>query len=125
MIKFACEEHKADLPLPSSSIRKALQNVSTQKILELSQEVPGLESIFRRLRSVNPDNKLSPFSPGSLGLKPDEIGFLELFGLVARGDGDTYYFPEIIRSGLGFNLANKGKAKVLSLYRDARKRRQL
>lgn len=67
-----------------------------------------------------------PFAPEDVGLSAEEVVFLQQLGLLSHSTGiDKLFMPEIICHALGFKLANRGRARVLALYREARQRRSL
>ncbi len=53
-----------------------------------------------------------------LGLTADERSRLEEQGLLVQ-DNRLFYMPELIRHGLHFALARRGRARVVSLYKRA------
>jgi hypothetical protein len=127
LIRYATKNHAPKpLPLHHQSLRDALTEVSSLKIDELGKEIGNLKEIFQRLRETQSHQKVVPFAPQDVGLSPDEVIFLQELGLLSPSTGvDKLFMPEIIRHGLGFGLANRGRARVLALYREARQRRLL
>ncbi len=126
LVRYAAENHGIrSFPIPHTALRNAVPSVSQEKIAELGKEVAALESIFSRLQGHAINLKVIPFSPTDVGLSAEEVVFMQQLGLLAPSDEpDKLFMPEIIRHGLGFKLANRGRARVLALYREARQRRQ-
>ncbi|MEW6220962.1 MAG: ParA family protein [Thermodesulfobacteriota bacterium] len=105
-----------DRLLPPATIRGAVRLCSQAKIEEIGQENPILVPIFDKLRQT-PERKI-PFSPEELGLDRREIGLLEMSGILLPSEGE-YYMPEIFRQGLGFQLKQGKRPRVLSLAKRA------
>ena len=106
----------SDRVLASRAIRDAIEPCSNAKIEEIKQEIPRLKDIFTRLQQST-DRRI-PFDTASSGLKVQEIRFLENVGILFEDRGE-YFMPEIFRLGLGFQLAQGARPRVLSLARRA------
>jgi len=104
----------SDRVLAPRSIRDAIEPCSTEKIEEIKQEIPPLKAIFTRLQQST--NRRIPFDAATSQLSVDEIHFLETVGVLIEDRGE-YFMPEIFRLGLGFQLAQGARPRVLSLAR--------
>lgn len=103
--------------LPPNAIRKSLTDCSVEKIKEIEQENPALNSILKKLKERNGDDRLKiPFTSDESHLKFDELSFLEDNGVLLR-EGDMYYMPEIFRNGLGISLRGGARPRVIYLQR--------
>jgi len=107
-----------DRLLPASAIKKALDPCSSRKIEEIQKEISGLKGIFEKLKKVPQELKQVPFDRNEYELTETEIKIMTQTGLIKEYYG-KYYFPEIIRRGLGFPLATRGRQKVLTLLKRA------
>jgi hypothetical protein len=105
-----------DRLLPPTAIRGALEPCSVAKISEIEQEIPVLKAVFDKLRKA--DEKRVPFRASDVGLRRPQTQFLETTGVVLEDEG-LYYMPEIFRLGLGFQLAQGARPRVLSLAKRA------
>lgn len=105
-----------DRYLSPSAIRNAILPCSEKKIEEISQEMSYMEAIFEKLKTANNEKKQIPFQIEDIHLKKEEISVMEQQGYLLKLN-DGYYMPEIIRRGLGFNLAKGARPKVLALLK--------
>ena len=103
----------ADRVLAPRAIRSAIKPCSTDKIDEIKQEIPRLKDIFARLQQST--NRI-PFDAAESRLGAEDIRFLEEIGVLIEDKGE-YFMPEIFRLGLGFQLAQGKRPRVLSLAR--------
>jgi MinD-like ATPase involved in chromosome partitioning or flagellar assembly len=103
-----------DRVLGPRAIRDAIEPCSTEKIEEIKQEIPLLKGIFGRLQQST-DRRI-PFDAAKSGLSVEQIHFLEAVGVLIEDRGE-YFMPEIFRLGLGFQLAQGARPRVLSLAR--------
>jgi hypothetical protein len=106
----------ADRLLSPRAVRDAIVGCSTEKIEEIKQEIPLLTEIFPRLQHAT--NRRIPFDAASSGLTATEIHFLEEIGVFIEDRGE-YFMPEIFRFGLGFQLSQGARPRVLTLARRA------
>ncbi|MCP4218449.1 MAG: hypothetical protein GY765_27685 [bacterium] len=104
--------------LPPAAIKKALPPCSKKKIEEISEEITVLKDIFEKLKSLDKSKRRSPFDRDELGLSIEDITIMSRLGIIVEHEG-KYYFPEIIRHGLDFSLASRGRLKVLNLLKKA------
>ena len=102
-----------DRVLAPRAVRNAIKPCSTDKIDEIKQEIPRLKDIFARLQH---STTRIPFDAAQSSLSADDIRFLEDIGVVIEDNGE-YFMPEIFRLGLGFQLAQGKRPRVLSLAR--------
>jgi cellulose biosynthesis protein BcsQ len=105
-----------DRLLAPRAVRDAIVPCSAEKIEEIKQEIPALNGIFPRLQQAT--NRRIPFDAASSGLTATEIHFLEDIGVLIEDRGE-YFMPEIFRFGLGFQLSQGARPRVLSLARRA------
>jgi cellulose biosynthesis protein BcsQ len=105
-----------DRLLAPRAVRDAIVPCSAEKIEEIKQEIPALVGIFPRLQQAT--NRRVPFDAASSGLTAAEIHFLEDIGVLIEDRGE-YFMPEIFRFGLGFQLSQGARPRVLSLARRA------
>jgi len=105
-----------DRLLAPRSVRDAIVPCSTEKIEEIRQEIPSLSTIFPKLQQAT--NRRIPFDAASSGLTSSEIHFLEEIGVLIEDRGE-YFMPEIFRFGLGFQLSQGARPRVLTLARRA------
>jgi MinD-like ATPase involved in chromosome partitioning or flagellar assembly len=105
-----------DRLLAPRAVRDAIVPCSAEKIEEIKQEIPALDGIFRRLQQAT--NRRIPFDAASSSLTATEIHFLEDIGVLIEDRGE-YFMPEIFRFGLGFQLSQGARPRVLSLARRA------
>ncbi|MCU0284847.1 MAG: hypothetical protein MUF15_00485 [Acidobacteria bacterium] len=110
------ENPPGDRLLPPSAIKNALDPCSFEKIIEIQTEITDLKEIFAKLKNVPPEKKQVPFDINEYQLNSVEIESLTKLGTVKEYEG-KYYFPEIIRRGLGFTLTDPGRLKVLTLLK--------
>ena len=103
-----------DRVLAPKAIRDAILPCSKEKIDEIKQEIPRLAAIFRKLQD-SVELRI-PFDAVSSGLTVDEIRFLETVGALVEVKGE-YFMPEIFRLGLGFQLSEGKRPRVLGLAR--------
>jgi cellulose biosynthesis protein BcsQ len=103
-----------DRILAPRAVRDAIAPCSEEKIKEIEQEIPRLKSIFAKLQSSA--GIRIPFDAASSGLTSEEIGFLATVGALTEDKGE-YFMPEIFRRGLGFQLAEGKRPRVLGLAR--------
>jgi hypothetical protein len=114
----------ADRILVPQAIRFAVNICSTQKIEETKVENLRLRDIFSALESVSSEEKKIPFTieqARKIRLSPDDLQQLEENGVVFK-DRENYYIPEIYRQGLGFELEQGARPKVIALQRQAQRR---
>lgn len=123
LVRYAAERVPTGPMLTPKALRDALVQCSTDKIKELTTEIPGLSPLFERFRSAPEELKKIPFHGEDFNLLPEEISFLESQGIVMRIEQGELYLPEIVRHGLGFRLDKGRRAKVLALYRAAQAKR--
>lgn len=123
LVRYAAERVPTGLVLTPKALREALVQCSTDKIKELTTEIPGLSKLFDRFRLALEDQKKIPFHAEDFNLSAEEIAFLESQGIVMRIEQGELYLPEIVRHGLGFRLDRGRRAKVLALYRAAQAKR--
>ena len=105
-----------DRLLAPRSVRDAITPCSKEKIEEIVQEIDALREIFPKLQQAT--NKRIPFDAASSGVTVAEIRFLEDIGVVIEDRGE-YFMPEIFRLGLGFQLSQGARPRVLTLARRA------
>jgi hypothetical protein len=103
-----------DRVLTPRAIRDAIQPCSEEKITEIMQEIPPLRGILENLQKAT--NRKIPFDAAASGLSVDQIRFLETTGVLLEDRGE-YFMPEIFRLGLGFQLREGARPRVLSLAR--------
>jgi cellulose biosynthesis protein BcsQ len=103
-----------DRVLAPRAVRDAILPCSTEKIEEIKEEIPQLKTIFARLEHST-DRRI-PFDSASSGLSVEEIRFLQAVGVLMEDHGE-YFMPEIFRLGLGFQLREGKRPRVLSLAR--------
>jgi hypothetical protein len=96
---------------------------SAAKLKELEIEIPGLLTLFERLRKAPEERRKIPFQAEDFDLGPEEVTFLETHGVVIRVEQGELYLPEIVRHGLGFRMDKGRRARVLALYRAAQAKR--
>jgi MinD-like ATPase involved in chromosome partitioning or flagellar assembly len=109
-----------DRILVPAAIRKSIRECSIDKIAEIEQENEILKTIFANLKSLDPEERLIPFTQEQVKLSHDELATLEKSGAILR-DEEEYYMPEIFRWGLGFNLKAGKRPRVLTLARRAQR----
>jgi hypothetical protein len=105
-----------DRLIPPATIKYALDPCSKEKIDEIQLEITILKKIFAKLKDIPGNQRQIPFDRNEFGLTSEEIDIMTKLGIVTEYEG-KYYFPEIIRRGLGFSLASRGRLKVLALLR--------
>ncbi|MGE5343302.1 MAG: KGGVGR-motif variant AAA ATPase [Candidatus Omnitrophota bacterium] len=105
-----------DRLIPPAAIRDALDPCSIKKIEEIQQEITDLEGIFIKLTKIPEKDRESPFHREQFDLTAEDIDIMKTLGIVTEYES-KYYFPEIIRRGLGFKLAKPGRLKVLALLK--------
>jgi hypothetical protein len=105
-----------DRLLAARSVRDAITPCSTEKIEEILEEIHPLKEIFSKLQQAT--NRKIPFDAASSGLTATEIHFLEEIGVLIEDRGE-YFMPEIFRLGLGFQLLQGARPRVLTLARRA------
>jgi cellulose biosynthesis protein BcsQ len=119
LFRYAAEKSRgnpSERVLVPRAIRDAIQPCSEEKIKEIKQEIPPLKQIFAKLQDST-ERKI-PFDAPRSGLAVEEIRFLESTGVLIEDKGE-YFMPEIFRLGLGFQLAQGARPRVLSLARRA------
>lgn len=109
-----------DRILVPSAIRNSIKECSIDKIAEIEQENETLKVIFAKLKALDPEERLIPFTQEQVGLSLDELAILEKSGAILR-DEEEYYMPEIFRRGLAFNLKAGKRPRVLTLARRAQR----
>lgn len=109
-----------DRILVPSAIRNSIKECSIDKIAEIEQENEVLKVIFTKLKALDPDERLIPFTQEQVRLSLDELAILEKSGAILR-DEEEYYMPEIFRRGLAFNLKAGKRPRVLTLARRAQR----
>jgi len=117
--------HADSFPISRAALQKAIEQCSAKKVEELEQEVTQLRPVFRKLRELPSDKRTIPISVADLSvLDEEQTSFLVDEGLLFLDEDESqYYMPEIVRYGLDFGLARRGRARVLSLQRAAQRRR--
>ncbi len=123
LVRYAAESVESGPSLTPKALRDALVKCSSDKIHELTTEIPGLSSLFGRFRSGSEEERKIPFRREDFQLSSEEVSFLEAQGIVIQIDEGELYLPEIVRHGLGFRLDKGRRAKVLALYRAAQAKR--
>ncbi|HBO0245212.1 KGGVGR-motif variant AAA ATPase [Pseudomonas aeruginosa] len=117
----AREQPMDDRLLTPSSMRKAVEYTSKQKVDEYPKEVRELLPIFEKLKSRQ--NLTTPFDrteAAANGIEAKELDILEKYGVAYAEDG-SFEIPELFRIGL--NMKRKGaRPNIISLTRKARER---
>lgn len=117
----AREQVVNDRLLSPSSMRKAVEYTSKQKVDEYPKEVRELLPIFDKLKSLQ--SLTTPFDRAEAaanGLEAKELDILEKYGVAYAEDG-SFEVPELFRIGL--NMKRKGaRPNIISLTRKARER---
>lgn len=119
---LSAREHVVnDRLLSPSSMRKAVEYTSKQKVDEYPKEVRELLPIFDKLKSLQ--SLTTPFDRAEAaanGLEAKELDTLEKYGVAYSEDG-SFEVPELFRIGL--NMKRKGaRPNIISLTRKARER---
>ncbi len=123
LVHFATN-HSDGFPISRSAMHSAIEECSKKKVEELQTEVTQLQPVFKALKEIDGDKRTIPIRGDVLPLEDDDIEFLVQEGLLYFEEKEgQYYMPEIIRFGLDFGLARRGRARVLSLQRAAQRRR--
>ncbi|MCK4765300.1 MAG: hypothetical protein KAW12_24075 [Candidatus Aminicenantes bacterium] len=107
-----------DRLLPPPAIKNALDPCSKEKIDEIEQEITVLKGIFEKLRNAPAPGKQVPFDLEAVDLEKEDIRKMKRLGIVMEHEGG-YYLPEIIRRGLGFSFAGRGRLRVLNMLKRA------
>lgn len=107
------ETHYNDRFLQPQAIKNSIKPCAEKKIMEIEAEMPHLEEIFQKFRRSDGEHKI-PFELSEYQIKTEEARLLEEQGFLLKDD-NGYYLPEMIRCGLGFSNAARGRQKVLSL----------
>lgn len=123
LVRYAAKSVPDEPKLTPRSLRGALIMCSRAKIEELAVEIPELSPLFARFRAVPEEQRKIPFQAEDFSLSSEEVSFLETHGVVFRVKQGELYLPEIVRHGLGFRM-ERGRARVLALYRAAQPMRQ-
>lgn len=117
----AREQVMDDRLLTPSSMRKAVEYTSKQKVDEYPKEVRELLPIFEKLKSLQ--SLTTPFDRAEAaanGIEAKELDVLEKYGVAYAEDG-SFEIPELFRIGL--NMKRKGaRPNIISLTRKARER---
>ncbi|NTX81326.1 hypothetical protein FCL49_20815 [Serratia proteamaculans] len=117
----AREQVANDRLLSPSSMRKAVEYTSKQKVDEYPKEVRELLPIFDKLKSLQ--SLTTPFDRAEAaanGIEAKELDILEKYGVAYSEDG-SFEVPELFRVGL--NMKRKGaRPNIISLTRKARER---
>ena len=102
-------------------MRKAVENISFQKIAKYPKEVRELLPIFQKLKAIS--DLATPFDRAEAayyGIESHELDVLEKYG-VAYADEGSFEVSELFRIGL--NMKRKGaRPNIISLTRKARER---
>jgi len=110
-----------DRILAPLAIRNSIEECSKKKIGEIMLENPPLGAILDKLKNdTDIDAKVIPFTREEVKLGIEDINILETNGVILR-ENEEYYMPEIFRLGLGFKNTKRGRYRVLSLSRRARR----
>jgi MinD-like ATPase involved in chromosome partitioning or flagellar assembly len=121
--KYCEQEIYFDRLLVPGAMRDALSKCAYDKINEIIQENPSLDTIFSKLRDLDQIKKKVPFNREDLELTTDEVKSLEIEGAVFRDPKSGYYWlTEMLRLGLGFTNAKGGRSPFLGLWQKALKR---
>lgn len=119
LVHFA-SNRSPTFPLNAKALREAVEECSKKKVDELETEVEQLRPLFQKLRGLDDDARTIPIQPEAIELDADEIEFLQEQGVLFFDEQEeAFYLPEIIRHGLDFTLARRGRARVLALQRKA------
>ncbi len=112
-----------DRVLVPGAMRDALSKCAVNKIREITQENPSLDTIFSKLRDLDESKKKVPFNREDLELTTDEVRSLEIEGAVFRDPkSGSYWLTEMLRLGLGFTNAKGGRSPFLGLWQKALKK---
>ena len=108
-----------DRVLTPSSIRRAVEDCSNEKVKEAREEIKVLDQWINSLKDVLDEVKFVPFSAVSVKLEPDMSVLLQNLGVIFEDkdikDDKRFYLPESYRTGLGFQLTAAARPKVLAL----------
>jgi len=110
----------SDRFLVPNAVREAIRNCSIEKIKEIELENYVLKNLFSKIRSVEPDSRIVPFSSQLLGLNTEELQILESNGVILHLESD-FYMPEIYRLGLNFKMKAGARPRVFMLAKRAQK----
>jgi hypothetical protein len=105
-----------DRLLDPRAMRKAVQDWGEAKIDELAEEDNHLAKIFEALRSVPQKSKQVPFQADELGLDKSHVEYLRQRGILYDDNGKIY-ITELVRVGLGFEMGNGARPRIVSLRR--------
>lgn len=115
------DNYWTDRILIPTAIRNSIEECSKKKIEEIMTENPPLGAILDRIQNDTDINaKIIPFTREEIKLGIEDINLLENNGVITK-ENDEYYMPEIFRLGLGFKNTKRGRYRVLSLSRRARR----
>jgi hypothetical protein len=110
-----------DRILVPGAIRHSIEECSKKKIEEIKLENPPLGALLDKLKNdIDINAKIIPFTREEIKLGMDDVNLLENNGVITK-ENDEYYMPEIFRLGLGFKNTKRGRYRVLSLSRRARR----
>lgn len=110
------DERFDDRLLDPRAMRQALKDWGAEKIGELEDEDTRLKAIFDRLRRVSQHSKRVPFNAEDIGLDKTSVEYLRSRGII-YDDGGEIYITELVRVGLGFEMGNGARPRVVSLRR--------
>lgn len=113
-----------DRLLTPSAMRRALPEVSREKIEAMAAENKPVRSIFEDLRSLPDEVRKVPFGLETVHLDAAQARLLESNGVLFR-EKDQYWIPEIYRHGLGFGVSGVGRPRVVSLSKLIRARSRM
>ena len=97
-------------------MRSALRDWGQEKVQELAEEDRRLEQIFAKLKDVPRDRKQVPLQAEELGLDRDQVEYLRRQGIIYDDVGQIY-ITELVRVGLGFEMGNGARPRIVSLRR--------
>lgn len=103
-----------DRILDPRSMRKALADWGEEKVRELGEEDRQLAKIFDGLENAPHAKKQVPFAAKELGLDDDRLEYLRQRGIIYDDRGEIY-ITELVRVGLGFEMGNGARPRVVSL----------
>jgi MinD-like ATPase involved in chromosome partitioning or flagellar assembly len=103
-----------DRVLAPGAIRAAVDNCSSGKVEEISQENAELKSVFSRLKDLPDSQRSNPLKRESL--ESNDLDALKRNALLVE-DGGDYYLAEIVRRGLNFRVDSGKQPRVMSLRR--------
>lgn len=118
-LMFASEAGQKSAPytdrlLMPTEIRAAIPNCSIQKLAEIKEENGELKKVFEMIENLPQDKKQMPLDPVELEISAKTEQNMVDAGFLRRMQ-DKYYFPEIVRHGLGLRYEKGARPKVLSI----------